>query len=52
MQKARGVGADLDAGPDLANLPRLLIDMRVKSGSQQRQGRRDAADAATNDRNG
>ena len=49
-QQARGVGADLDAGADLADARRLLVDMDVEAGLQQMQRRGEAADAAADDR--
>ncbi len=48
-QQARGVGADLDAGADLADARRLLVDMDVEPGLQQVQRGRQAADAAADD---
>src|SRR5882762_9375252 len=48
-QQARGVGADLDAGADLADARRLLVDMDVEPGLQQMQGGRQAANAAADD---
>ncbi len=48
-QEARGVGADLDAGADLADARRLLVDMNVEPGLQQVQGGRQAADATADD---
>ena len=48
-QEARGVGADLDAGADLADARRLLVDLDVEPGLQQLQGGRQAADAAADD---
>jgi len=50
-QQARGVGADLDTGPDLANARRLLIDVHVEPGFQEMQGGGQAADAAADDGN-
>ena len=50
MQDARGVGADLDAGADLADGRGLLVDVDVESRAQQRQRRGQAADAAADDR--
>jgi hypothetical protein len=50
MQDPRGVGADLDPGADLADGRRALVDVHVEAGLQQRQRRRDPADAATDDR--
>ena len=49
VQDARGVRADLDAGADLAQRRRLLVDMDVEARPQQRQRRRQAADAAADD---
>jgi len=48
-QQARGVGADLDAGPDLADAGRLLVDVHVEAGLQEMQGGSQAADAAAYD---
>ena len=50
MQDARRVGADLDARADLADGRGALVDVDVESGLQQRQRRRDAADATADDR--
>ena len=53
MQDAGGVGADLDAGADLAEHRRLLVDTDVEPGAQQRQCGGETADAAADhtDRN-
>ena len=48
-QEARGIGADLDAGADLADARRLLVDMDVEPGLQEMQSGRQAADAAADD---
>jgi hypothetical protein len=50
MQKARCVRPDIDAGADLAERPRLLVDPHVKAGSRQRRRGRKPADAAADDR--
>jgi hypothetical protein len=52
VQNARGVGADLDAGADLAHLSCLLIDMHIEAGPQQRQRCGGATDAAADNDNG
>ena len=52
VQDARGVGADLDAGADLAERAGLLVDLDVEAGPQQRQRRGGAADAAADHGNG
>lgn len=49
MQQARGVGADLQAGADLAEARRLLVDLNVESGLEQRQRRGQPADATADD---
>src|SRR5580700_6615870 len=51
MENARRIGADINAGADLAERPRLLIDVHIKSGAQQRRRRSQAANTAANDRN-
>jgi hypothetical protein len=48
-QQARGVGADLDAGADLADGGRLLVDMDIETGLQQLQRGREATDASADD---
>ena len=48
LDDARGVGADLDAGADLAHRARLLIDMDVKAGAQQIERSRRPTNAAAN----
>ena len=45
----RRVRADLDAGPDLGQGRRLLIDLDVEPGAQQRECRGQPADAAADD---
>jgi hypothetical protein len=50
MQHARGVGTDLDAGPDLADRTGALVDVDVEPGLQQRQRCGDPPDAAADDR--
>ena len=49
MQHPYGVGADLQAGADLAQHRCLLIHLDIKAGLQQRQGGAQAADAAADD---
>jgi hypothetical protein len=49
-QEARSVGADLDAGADLADARRLLVDVDVEPRLQQMQRRGQAANAAADDR--
>src|SRR5687768_279828 len=49
-QDARSVGADLDAGADLAKLGRLLEDLHVEPLPQEPQRRCQPADATPNDR--
>ena len=49
VQDARGVRADLDAGADLAQRRRLLVDVHVQARAQQRERRREAADASADD---
>ena len=46
VNDARGVRRHVDAGADLAQRPRLLIDLHVEAGAQQMKRRRHAADAA------
>ena len=50
VQDPRGVGADLDAGADFGERSRLFVHMHVEPGSQQGQGRGQAADAAPDNR--
>ncbi len=50
LDDARGVGADLDAGTDLAQRASLLIDMDVKAGAQQIQRSRRPPNATADDR--
>jgi len=52
VQQAGGVRADLDAGADLRQDRRLLEHLHVAAGLQQRQRRREAADAAADDGHG
>ena len=49
VQDPRRVRADLDAGADLAQRGRLLVDLDVEAGAEQRQRRGQAADAAADD---
>ncbi len=49
MEQPRGVGADLDAGADLADARRLLVDLHVEAGLQQMQRGGEPADAAADD---
>ena len=49
VDDARGVGADLDAGADLAEAFRLLVDLNVMAGLEQVERRRRAANAAADD---
>ena len=49
VQHPRRVRADLDAGPDLGQGRRLLIDLDVEPGAQQRECRGQPADAAADD---
>ena len=49
MQNARRVRTNVDAGTDLAEHTRLLIDLHVKSSPQQRRSHSKAANAATYD---
>src|SRR5205823_1560392 len=48
-QQAGSVGADLDAGADLADARRLLVDVDVEPGFQEMQRSRKPADAAADD---
>ena len=48
-QEARGIGADLDAGADLADARRLLVDVDVEAGLEEMQSSGQAADAAADD---
>ncbi len=50
VQHAGGVRTDLDAGPHLPELRRPLVHLDVEPGAQQRQRRRQTADAAADDR--
>ena len=50
MQHARRVGADLDARADLAQSSGTLVDADVESSAQERERRRESADAAADDR--
>ena len=45
-QQARRIGADLDAGADLAELRRLLVDVDVAARLQDRERGGEPADAA------
>ena len=49
VQDPRRVGADLDTGADLAELPRLLVDLDVEATPVQRQRSGEASDAAADD---
>ncbi len=49
MKGAIAVGADLDAGADLLEVGRLLVDVDVMAALEQRQCRGEPADAATGD---
>ena len=49
VEDARGVGADLDAGADLAERVRALVDVDVEPGLEQGQRRSETADAASDD---
>ena len=49
-QDAGGVGADLDAGANLAERFGLLEELGVDAARPQRQQRREAADAAAGDK--
>ena len=48
-QDARGVRPDIDAGADLAEQARLLVDLNVEAGLQQADRRGQPADAAADD---
>ena len=50
-QHVHGIGADLDAGADLAELRRLLVDFDVVAGLHQAGGRRQPADPGAGDEN-
>ena len=49
VEHAGAVGADLDAGADLLQLGRLLVDLDVEAALEQRQRRGQSADAAADD---
>ena len=49
-QNARGVRADVDAGADLAEQARLLVDLHVEAGLQQADRGGQSTDAAADDR--
>ena len=51
-QDARGVRADVDAGADLAEQARLLVDLHVEAGLQQADRGGEPADAAADDGDG
>ena len=51
VEGAEDVGAELDAGADLAELGRLLDHPHRKTLARQRIGRRQAADAAARHQN-
>ncbi len=48
-QHAAGIGADLDAGADLAEFRLALGDDDAETGGRQRQRRRQSADAGAGD---
>ena len=50
MKHARAVGADLHAGAKLAQFRRLLVDIDIDAAPNERQRRREPADAAADDR--
>jgi hypothetical protein len=50
VQDARRVGADLDAGADLADGRSALVDVDVEAGLQERQRGCDPTDTAADDR--
>jgi hypothetical protein len=50
VQQPRRIGADLNAGPDLAELRRLLVDLNIAAGLQQCERCGEPADSATDDR--
>src|SRR5262249_4072574 len=50
VEDARGVRSHVDAAADLGQLGRLLVDVDVEAGLEQRDGRGEAADAGTDDR--
>ena len=50
VENARAVGADLHAGAKLAQFRRLLVDIDIDAAPDQRQRRRQPADAAADDR--
>ena len=50
-QHVHGIGADLDAGADLGELRRLLVDFDLVAGLHQAGGRRQPADAGAGDEN-
>ena len=52
IQHAENVGAELDAGADLAEFGRLLEHAHRKALARQREGRDQAADAAAGHQNG
>jgi hypothetical protein len=49
MEGAIAVRADLDAGAGLLEFRRLLVDLDIVPAGEQRQRRRQAADAAAGD---
>ena len=49
MQRTIAVGADLDAGTDLLEVERLLVDIDVVAAIEQRQRRGESADTAAGD---
>ena len=52
VQHAEDVGAELDAGADLAEFGRLLENAHRETLARQREGRDQAADAAAGHKNG
>ncbi len=51
-EHAAGIGADLDAGADLAQLLRALGDDHAEAGGGERQRRGQSADAGAGDDDG
>src|SRR5262245_36660723 len=52
MQDARRVGADLDAGANLAQDSRTFVNVYIEAGVQEGKRRSQAAEAAANNCNG
>src|SRR4051812_24804812 len=50
-QNAAAVGADLDAGSDLLQLIRLIVDLHIDAAPKQRQRSGQSANAAADDDN-